>query len=589
MDTVNEVKTRADIVELIGQYTVLTRSGKSLKGLCPFHSEKHGSFFVYPETGTWHCFGACATGGDVFSFIMKKEGLTFSEALERLAEKYGIVLPARFAPSPETDHRSDLYALNAAAARYFHDLLLTLPEGASARAYLNKRGVSAKSIADFQIGYARPEWQAIKDNFNAAGHSDDVLLEDGLIIRSESGRLYDRFRDQIIFPIADARGRITGFGARVLNDTQPKYLNSPETPLFSKSSALYGINLASAAIRQADAAVIVEGYFDVIISHQYGFSNTVASMGTAINEKHLTILKKLSPNLILALDADAAGAEATTRCVPFENLLEKEIKVAVAPPGKDPDEVIIHSAEDWRGVLNNSSPITDFIFERFSLALDLRTAAGKAELAGKMLPLIADIKDSVRRGHYLAKLAGVVGSSSTEMHYRLSQLKLPQVAVKPGGLVTANKSAPATAGSVEDYLLALLLRNPDLRAQCRDLRSEYFSNIENREIFRACQTCAAGDLGRELLDPALWEHFDRLMGSSTADGRLEERLNTCARRLEKAYLRNTLTKYREMQSLEKDEGSAGQILAHSEQILAIARRLAELDRQGDEPRRTHRR
>jgi DNA primase len=174
MDTVSEIKTRADIVELVSQYTPLARSGKALKGLCPFHSEKHGSFFVYPENQTWHCFGACATGGDIFSFIMKKEGLSFSEALERLAEKYGVPLPSRYQPSPEADHRADLFSLNAAAAQYFHDLLLSSPVAENTRAYLEKRGVSGKSIADFQLGYAPPEWQALKNHLNQAGYADET-------------------------------------------------------------------------------------------------------------------------------------------------------------------------------------------------------------------------------------------------------------------------------------------------------------------------------------------------------------------------------------------------------------------------------
>ena len=585
MDAVNEIKNRADIVELISQYTVLTRSGKSLKGLCPFHSEKHGSFFVYPESGTWHCFGACATGGDVFSFIMKKEGLSFSEALERLAEKYGVVLPSRFQPAPEADHRSDLYAMNAAAAQYFHGLLLNSPAAEKARAYLDKRGVNAKSIADFQLGYALPEWQALKDYLNKAGHNDEVLSEVGLLGRSDSGRLFDRFRDQIIFPIADARGRITGFGARILDNSQPKYLNSPETPLFSKSATLYGINLAAAAIRSADATVIVEGYLDVIISHQYGFTNTVASMGTAINEKQLSILKKLSPDLILALDADAAGEEATARCVPFENLLEREIKVVIAPAGKDPDEVIKADAEDWRRLLVSATPIVDFVFERAMGSVDLRTARGKADLASRLLPIIAGINDPVRRAHYLALLAGKVGTTSADLQYSMAQLKLPQPSIRATESAPAATPLPTKANQLEDYFLAILVKHPELRLACGGFRQEYLDGIENREIYNLCASCDDPVLFKERLDPAVWDRFEAISSGAVVDDRLADRLVECALRLEEKHLKSAASKIREILDAESNRGTAAELLRYKEQGLSLDSRLAELYKRKEERRR----
>jgi DNA primase len=585
MDAVSEIKTRADIVELISQYTVLTRSGKSLKGLCPFHSEKHGSFFVYPESGTWHCFGACATGGDVFSFIMKKEGLSFSEALERLAEKYGVPLPSRFQPPPEANHRSDLYAVNAAAAQYFHGLLLSSQPAEKARAYLEKRGVNSKSIADFQLGYALPEWQALKDHLNQVGYSDEVLSEAGLLGRSDSGRLYDRFRDQIIFPISDARGRITGFGARVLDNSQPKYLNSPETALFSKSATLYGINLAAAAIRAADTSVIVEGYMDVIISHQYGFSNTVASMGTAINEKQLSILKKLSPNLILALDADTAGEEATARCVPFENLLEREIKVAIAPPGKDPDEVIKAGPEDWRCLISTATPIVDFVFGRMVESVDLRTARGKSDLASRLLPIIAGINDPVRRAHYLALLAGRVGTTTSDLQYSMAQLKLPQPATRSTESIRTTP-VPTKASQLEDYFLAILVKHPELKPVCDGFRQEYLDSIENREIFNTCLNCDDPVLFKERLDPAVWERYESIYAEPIMDDRLTDRFIECALRLEEKYLKSAAFKIKEILDTENNRGSSSELIRYKEQGLSLDSRLAELYKRKNERRRS---
>ena len=585
MDIVNEIKTRADIVELISQYTTLTRSGKSLKGLCPFHSEKHGSFFVYPESGTWHCFGACATGGDAFSFVMKKEGLTFSEALERLAEKYGIPLPSRLQPALQSDHRADLFAVNAAAAQYFHGLLLSSPSADYARAYLDKRGVNSKSIADFQLGYALPEWQALKDHLNQAGYSDDVLTETGLLGRSDSGRLYDRFRDQIIFPIADVRGRITGFGARILGNTQPKYLNSPETPLFSKSATLYGINLAATAIRVVESSVIVEGYMDVIISHQYGFTNTVASMGTAINEKQLNVLKRLSPNLVLALDADTAGEEAMARCVPFENLLEREIKVVVAPAGQDPDEVIKLDPESWRQLLVSAVPIVDFVFDRGAVPVDLRTARGKADFAAKLLPVMAEIKDPVRRGHYLALLAGKVGTTTADLQYSLAQLKLPQLSARGIEPLPA-QVPPAKASQLEDYFLSILVKHPELRTVCGNFRQEFLDSIENREIFNFCSTCDEPTLLKERLDPAVWDRFESISAEALVVDRLSERLAESALRLEEKYLKSAASKIREILDAESNRGSAAELLRYKQQGLSLDSRLAELYKRKEERRRS---
>jgi DNA primase len=575
MDAVNEIKSRADIVELISQYTTLTRSGKALKGLCPFHSEKHGSFFVYPESGTWHCFGACATGGDAFSFIMKKEGLSFSEALERLAEKYGIPLPTRFQTAPEADHKSELYTINATAAQYFHGLLLNSPSAEKARAYLEKRGVSSKSIADFQLGYALPEWQALKDHLNKAGHTDEVLTEVGLLGRSDSGRLYDRFRDQIIFPIADARGRITGFGARVLDNSQPKYLNSPETQLFSKSSILYGINLAASTIRTADAAVIVEGYLDTIISHQYGFTNTVASMGTAINEKQLNMIKKLSSNLILALDADSAGEEAMVRCVPFENLLEREIRVVLAPPGKDPDEVIKVDSELWRRLIVTAKPIIDFVLDRVADSTDLRTARGKADLAARMLPVIAGITNPVRRSHYLALLAGRVGTTVADLQYSMAQLKLPQPSSKS---VEQSQISPLpfSTNQLEDYFLAILVKHPELMSICTGFQPEFLDTIENREIFTVCSTCNDPVLFKEKLDPAIWDRFESVSAQPIGDNRLADKLGECALRLEEKYLKSAASKIKEILDSESNRGGALELLKYREQGLSLDRSLAEL-------------
>ncbi len=253
MGVIDEIKQKIDIVEVIGQYVQLTKSGRTFRAPCPFHSEKKPSFFVYPEQQTWHCFGACNTGGDVFSFIMKKEGLDFGDALRLLAEKTGVALPSRAKSEAEDKARDKILQINQAAAQYFHNLLLSSQAAENARHYLKGRGLNDKSITDFQLGYSLPGWESLKQYLLEKGFTESELFEAGLIIKSEeTGKTHDRFRDHIMFPIMDERGRVTGFGARVLDPASegPKYINSPQTRVFDKSGSLYGIHLAKSAIRQ---------------------------------------------------------------------------------------------------------------------------------------------------------------------------------------------------------------------------------------------------------------------------------------------------------------------------------------------------
>ena len=396
MSVVDEVKQRIDIVEVVGQHAKLTKSGRTFRALCPFHSEKHPSFFVYPEQQSWHCFGACNTGGDVFSFIMKREDIDFGEALRILAQRAGVVLDKK--AEAKTKENERLYQVNEAAAQYFHDSLLRSPEGEKARGYVANRGLSLKTVADFQLGYSPHKWEALKQHLLDRGYTEAELSAAGLVIESEEGGTHDRFRHRLMFSICDVRGHVTGFGARALDDSLPKYTNSPQTPIFDKSGSLYGINLAKQAVRKQNMAVIVEGYMDAITAHQNGFSNVVASMGTAVTEKQVNIIKRLARNvnLVLALDADEAGKEAMLRGVGYENILDAEVKVVLLPEGKDPDDVIKEDAKVWQGLLEKAIPIIDYHFNKVAAAVDLTTATGKDIAAKDLLSIIDKIKNYIR-------------------------------------------------------------------------------------------------------------------------------------------------------------------------------------------------
>ena len=423
MSIIDEVKQKMDIVEVVSQYTSLKKAGRNLTALCPFHAEKHPSFFVYPEQQSWHCFGACATGGDIFSFVMQKEGLSFGEALRLLAERTGVTIPERFERGGSKEENEELYQVNQAAAQYFHNLLLNSPAAEKARHYIASRGFSPETVTNFQLGFSLNSWDSLKQYLMERNYTEPALLAAGLILAAENGKTHDRFRDRLLFPIRDARGRTIGFGARVLDDSLPKYMNSPQTPVFDKSNTLYGLDLAAQAIRQQDVAVIVEGYIDVITAHQNGISNVVASMGTSITERQVSILKRLSKNLILALDADTAGEEAMLRGVNYENTLGAEIRVIILPEGKDPDDVIKEDAKAWQDMAKTATPIIDYTFDMVTAGLDLTTARDKSLATERLLPLIAGIKDPVRQAHYLQKLARLVQVSLHSLEAALGRIK----------------------------------------------------------------------------------------------------------------------------------------------------------------------
>jgi len=593
MGVIDEVKQRTDIVEVISQYASLKKAGRTFRALCPFHSEKHPSFFVYPEQQSWHCFGACNTGGDAFSFVMKKEGIDFGEALRLLAQKAGVTVPSRFEPEAGKEERERLYQVNQAAAQYFHNLLLNSPLAEKARDYFTRRGLSPKTITDFQLGFSPNSWGALEQYLLERGYTGSELLTMGLVIEAEGGKTHDRFRNKLMFPIADVRGRIVGFGARVFDDSQPKYLNSPQTLVFDKSSCLYGINLAAAAIRQQNLAVIVEGYMDVITAHQNGFTNVVASMGTSVTEKQISILKRLTRGMIFALDADAAGEEATLRAVGYENTLEAEVRVIVLPEGKDPDDVIKEDAKIWQNLLEEALPIVDYTFNMVTSGLDLNTANGKSLAVDKLLPILAEMKDTIRRVHYLQKLARLVKVSQRDIEVALGRIKPgrgKRWAKQPDREPAAQAPHPLMSSPVEEYCLALLLQHPELRSRDEGLSPEYFESSENREILTAWQRAKGLSSLKDRLDSAIWEHLDSLITRSLPANQIEQKYTNCVLRLREKLLRSLEVKKAEVLALEAElGGTAAELAKLEEQGIEVSVQLGEVftqkSRGRQEPRR----
>ena len=509
MSVITEVKQRLDIVEFISEYVTLQKAGRNFKGLCPFHTEKHSSFFVFPEQQSWHCFGACGTGGDIFSFVMKKEGIDFGQALRVLAQRGGVTLSPREAPSKaEDEKRERLFQINEAAAEYYYHILSATKAGATARSYLTKRNIMPETIKEFRLGFSPDAWETIKDYLLGKGYTEKELVEAGLIIEKEEGGSYDRFRNRLMFPICDIQGRVTGFGARVLDDSLPKYINSPQTPIFDKSNSQYGIDKAKSAIRKKDLVIIVEGYMDVLTAHQHSWQNVVGSMGTSLTEKQVEGIKRLTNKITLALDADLAGEEATLRgraILAYSNI---EANVILLPPGKDPDEVIGDEPALWQKLVEQAMPIMDFAFQSVISKVDINKARDKSLAVQKLLPSIYEIRDPVQQSHYLKRLARELKIEESAIRTALRESKAGRKRPQPGKPIEQSRLARRFVSShIEERCLALLLQYPELRLLAQELSPEHFESTENREVFVKWQHSSDIANLESKLDTSLVEHL----------------------------------------------------------------------------------
>ncbi len=555
MTAVEDVKLKLDIVQVIGQYTTLSKAGRLYRAPCPFHSEKDPSFYVYPDQQTWHCFGACATGGDVFSFVMKKEGIDFKDALQRLADQAGVILPTYAPQSEKKEVKDPLYTANAAAAQYFYDYLLTSPSAKKIREYVEGRGITRKSIENFQIGMS-PENDGLKQYLVGKGFDEKTLIDAGLLIQGEDGRVFDRFHGRLMFPIRDIKGQTTGFGARAMDDSQPKYKNSPQTTIFDKSGTLYAVDAAAPAIRKADMAIIVEGYVDAIMLHQNGVNNVIASMGTSITDKQINILKKMTKNLVLALDPDVAGEEAMLRCVTYEALTGSEIKVMSLPQGIDPDEVIRDTPEVWHKAVTDARPVMDCTFDSLLAGLDITKAGDKQMAVDRLLPVIGGINNPIRQAHYTQKLARKVNVRETVLEAEMARAK-KQVQRKKGETPGDVVSAPVVKDPLEEYFLALLVQHPELQTKCNDVLPEYLLSAENREILNICRK--AQDPVPDEVANAVSEHLARLKAQSIPPGPIEERFQSCLLRLRERYVRNIEARRGEILAVEAETGAGADL------------------------------
>jgi DNA primase catalytic core len=505
MNPSEEIKQRLDIVDVISETVNLQRAGRNFKALCPFHPEKTPSFFVFPDRQSWHCFGACSTGGDIFAFVMRRHDVDFSGALRLLAERAGITLRQKSSTAGKRQ-KERLWLANEAAVTFFQHALLNTQAGEPALNYLAMRGIDRETSQDFQLGYGPDSWDALREHLKGRGFSEAELLQAGLLVESEHG-LYDRFRNRVIVPIRDEQGRVAGFGSRSLpaakqgppeggaeaagDDDSPKYINTPQTPIFDKGAILYGLDRAKEHIRRSDLAVIVEGYMDVIAAHQHENGNVVASMGTALTERQVSLLRQLTENFVLAFDPDEAGRLASERGTQVAYELGATIRVLRLPPGQDPDEIIRRSPETWRRLVAEARPL-----------LMMEPAEGTARPAA----------------------AQPIRSAS-----------------RPGG--AAAEENAIDLGRREEVCLALLIRHPELRQQGLELADDSFLMTQNSQIFQAWRAAAEAETLKERLPAELHPHLEHILSKNLAPyaAQAEKVLSSCIRQIKRRKLKEAKT------------------------------------------------
>jgi DNA primase len=625
MTQIDEIKSRIDIVDLVGETVKLRRTGKNYSGLCPFHNEKTPSFIVSPDRQTWRCFGQCNEGGDVFKFVMKKEGWDFKEALGFLADRAGVKLESFKPEKPEEKETHERLRTLLEEAVVFYRHHLTTPAGANTLAYIrDKRHLSDATIETFGLGYAPAGWEAALKHFREKGYTDRDLFDAGLATQRESGGMVDRFHNRLMFPIRDENGKMVGFGARILDPNDfPKFLNSPETPLFSKSKLLYGLDRARKPIRTANQAVIVEGYLDVIAVHQAGFENVVSPMGTALTEDQLRLLKRFTRRIVLALDPDAAGRSAVLRgleaarqtldrtdelgfdargLLRHEARLQADLRVATMPDDLDPDEIVQRDPEQWKGLIENAQPIVAHVMEALGAGRDLEDAKVKAEIVSQVLPIIEDLPNPIERDTYRQRLARYLkvderAITGTSVQAGRTRRTRPQQEPSATQKTATPQLKPAVAASqrLETHILSLLIRRPDLlyrldralqEASLNRMAPEDFGYTDHQVLFRLVRqsleqdSTDADQFLRQGIPESLEALVDDILGSSGEPDPLDDRLLDDLFRAVVKIRRNALNDHiNELRFLQEEAQEAGDLRVESykEMVQQYSMHLRSLD------------
>lgn len=493
-----QLRANTDIESVISPYVNLRRRGKNLVGLCPFHNEKTPSFTVYPENGSFYCFG-CGVGGDVITFVRRMENLDYMEAVKQLADRAGMALPEDGYDDTLAKKRTAVLAANRAAAKFFHSQLFT-DRGRHALNYFLDRGLTMETIRHFGLGFAPDDWRALKNHLNEQGF-DDILLESANLLRrsDKNGKVsyYDNFRNRVMFPIIDPRGNVIAFGGRVLDDSKPKYINTSDTLVYKKSNGVFALNFAKNG--NDGKLIIAEGYMDVIALHQAGFTNAVACLGTALTKEQANLLSRYADTIILSYDADEAGQKATARALGIFGTTGMEIKVLHLEGGKDPDEIIKnYGAQRFQAIIDGAANDTEYRLLKARQGIDLATDDGKVKYLSAAAEILAEIGSPVEVDVYASRLAHELGvdklAIQSQVKYKREGLKKrravkreqEQTRLLINGQNTKNpeRAQHLRAAKAEETLIASLMRNPDFYNKLKDgLSADYFVTALNRRIF----------------------------------------------------------------------------------------------------------
>lgn len=464
----DEIKRVADIVDLIGQSVKLKKAGRNYVGLCPFHAEKDPSFTVNPERQTFHCYG-CKKGGDVFSFWMEYHGSTFPEALRDLAERYQITISEGFSASAEkekSDKREALFKINEAAAGYFQEVLNHPNKGKPGRDYLNRRSLSEDTIAEFRLGYAPDEWDGLIKALRRNKIDLELAAEAGVVIPKKSGEYYDRFRGRIMFPIFDLRMQVVGFGGRVLDDSLPKYINTPETGIFHKGEFLYGLHSARKAIREKNRAIIVEGYMDCLAVKRHGIEEVVATLGTALTDRHVRKLKGYSKEALVVFDSDAAGKAAVLKSLPIFSNEGQAAKAVVLPDGHDPDSFVTkYGSRRFSELLDQALPMLDFYLDQKLTGGD--SDEDKVRSLTDLLPILLEIRSFALRSLYVQRVAEMTGIREQVILFELQKHRKSSSGNRHRGITVPSKVKHRD--SDDNHFLNLIIHYPHVLAEIASL------------------------------------------------------------------------------------------------------------------------
>jgi DNA primase len=567
---IEEIKNKLNILDVVGSYVKLSKTGVNYRGVCPFHSEKGPSFFVSPSRQMWHCFG-CGAGSSVFDFIMKIEGVEFGDALRILANKAGVELKRE---NPQiVSERKKLYEICDLSASFFEKQMEGSEWGQKAKEYLLKRGIEEETIKKWRLGYSPDTWQGLSDFLVSRGYARDEIVRAGLAVQSEKGNNpYDRFRGRIIFPIFDLNSQVIGFGARIFKEADKKetakYINTPQTMLYDKSNVLYGINYAKLSIRKKNQCVLTEGYTDAIMCHQAGFDNTVAVSGTALTPRHLNLLKRYSDNLLLAFDMDLAGDTATKRGI---NLAESQgfnIKVINSYSEKDPADIILDDPKIWEGAVEQARTIMDYYFDSAFAKFNKNTPSDKKEIGKIVLPAIKRLQNKIEQSYWVQKLAEKLGVNQDAVLDELKGVKIEnmnQSALVENSAVKAGKNNLSAEGRkklLEEKIISLVFKNPENLNLIENSHHNLFSDKTKTfiETVKNIKPTEGADLRASFADFSQKEEYKDFLNTIALRAEVDyqedgsDEILLCIFQLKDIYIREQRGKiYQEIKKAEQDK------------------------------------